>query len=127
MEMGLTRFCSLHLHLYSSYPLHYHMHPCFFFSSTPICYVMSPHFFYSCTPHFLSLHPFFVFQLGLSHILYAPLSLLTPTPTFYSYFGFVLYFICCIPPLINTPHLLHVPPTNYSYTLIFYFLLSFFN
>jgi len=65
----------------------------------PIYSVMFPHYFSSCTSHFLSIHPFFVFQLGMSNILSAPLSLPTPTLTFYSYFRFVLYFIYCTPTL----------------------------
>jgi len=87
---------------------------------------MFPPFFFSCTPTSYPCTPTSYFSWACSLILSAPLSLLTPTLTcvFTHILGLLHTLLAAPPPLMNTPHLLHVPPTNYSCTFISCFSLS---
>jgi len=122
----------MHLHLYSSHPHNYHMHPCFYFiHHHMLCYVSSflffvhPHFTYPHLHVLLLLSLFYIFcrtpqvdtyttRLVLGFIAYkhhcsslATSRIImftdsTPSTCFIVTFGLVLYFTYCT--LIFTVH-----------------------
>ena len=101
------------------------IHSSSLFVGTNFCFTSCTSLFYN-----LALPPCFFFLVGLSlhHFTSSRTSTITNLAPLHTLFTLILglfyILLAAPPPLINTPHLLHVPLPNHSCTLIICFPLS---